>query len=70
LVGIGPEVFFNDRWNCIDAIMIIMNVIFFFVKTGNKFDDFIRLFRFFRLIGFVKTILCSRYLTRQKIEIV
>lgn len=38
LVGVGPEVYFNDRWNCIDTVMILLNVVFFFVKTGTKFD--------------------------------
>lgn len=70
LIGAGPEVFFSDRWNCIDAIMIILNVIFYFVTTDTKFDEFIKIFRFFRIIGVIKIILCSRYITRKRIEII
>lgn len=69
IVGIGPEKYFNERWNNIDAIMITLSVVFYFVNTGTKFDNFIKMFRFFRIIGLIRNILCSRYITKKRIEI-
>jgi hypothetical protein len=69
IVGLGPEKFFNERWNNIDAVMIVLNVVFSFASTGTKLDNFIKMFRFFRIIGLIRNILCSRYVTRKRIEI-
>lgn len=61
IIGIGPTKFFAERWNTIDAIMIVTNVVFFFIRTQAKAFNIIKMFRFFRLAGFIRILLLSPY---------
>lgn len=57
IVGIGPDKFFSKRWNCLDALMITVSVVFFFIKSDAKAVNFVKMFRFFRLAGFIRIVL-------------
>lgn len=61
VIGIGPEKFFAERWNCIDALMILTNIIFFFLRLEAKGANIVKIFRFFRLAGFIRIILQTSY---------
>ena len=70
IVGIGPEKYFPDRWNLIDTCMIMLNIIFLFVKIQSGLDNLVRLFRFFRIGGVFKLIIYSSTVVKMKIEII
>lgn len=61
VVGIGPSKFFAVRWNTLDAMMIVTNVVFFFIRAEGKGFNIIKMFRFFRLAGFIRILLLSPY---------
>jgi len=61
IVGISPTKFFAERWNIIDTIMVGISAIFAFIPTNRAAFNLIKLFRFFRLAGFIRIALLSSY---------
>lgn len=59
LVAIGPETYFAYRWNNIDAFLIVLNVIFFFVTTHTNIDNLFKINRVFRVAFFFRTFMLS-----------
>ena len=60
IVAVGPETYFAYRWNNIDAFLIILNVIFFFVDTSNEnINNLFIVFRIFRVAFLFRTLMLS-----------
>jgi hypothetical protein len=62
VIGFGPEKFFADRWNNIDTILIILNIVFFFVSTTAKMTSIIKMNRMVRIAGLIKTAAYSPFM--------
>lgn len=60
VIGIGPENFFADRWNNLDAFLVIFSVIFFFFQ-GNA-GSIARMGRIFRLARLLRIIAHTNFL--------
>jgi voltage-gated sodium channel len=61
VVGVGPENFFADRWNNVDAFLIVVNVVFLFVSTGTRIDNLFKINRIFRIAGPIRAFLHSKW---------
>ena len=57
IVGISPTKFFAERWNILDTLMVGLSAIFAFIPTTSNAFNLIKLFRFFRLAGFIRIVL-------------
>ena len=57
VLAVGPENFFSDRWNGVEAFLVLLNVVFFFVSVGNNIDNLFRLNRIWRVAGVVRAVL-------------
>lgn len=55
--------YFADRWNILDAFLIVINVIFFFITIGNNVDNLFKINRVFRVAGVIKLFLQSKYVS-------
>jgi voltage-gated sodium channel len=54
VVGIGPENFFTDRWNNLDAFLVATSVLFFFLNNNaGSIAKMGRIFRLARLLRIV-----------------
>ncbi len=69
IIAYGPEVFFLDRWNIVDTVLVIFGVVFFFVPNSNNADGIIRMSRIFRLATLLRLISRSRFLKGVQFEI-
>ncbi len=52
VVALGPEAYFAYRWNNLDAFLILLNVLFFFISTNSNIDNLFVICRMFR-VGFL-----------------
>lgn len=60
IIGIGPESFFSDRWNDLDAFLVVSSVIFFFLN--NDAGSIARMGRIFRLARLLKIIAHAKFM--------
>ena len=70
IIGIGPEAYFSDRLNNIDAFLIILNIVFFFVKLNNNIDNIFIINRFLRIMVVIRAIFQTSFVQNSKIEII
>jgi uncharacterized membrane protein len=68
IIAIGPENFFLDRWNNVDAILIVTGLVFFFFANTNA-NGIIKLIRIFRLTSLLRLISHSNFLKGINFEI-
>ncbi len=53
-----------------DAFLVCVNVVFFFVTIGNNIDNLFKINRVFRVAGVIKLIMQSKYVSSKKIGII
>lgn len=65
-IGLGPKVYFQDKLNAFDTIVVILSVIELFVLSGENsaISAFrsVRLFRIFRVFRFTKVFKTVKYM--------
>lgn len=70
VIGYGPESFFADRWNNLDAFLVIISVVFFFILDANNASGSIaRMGRIFRLARLLRIISHSNFLEGVKLRV-
>lgn len=62
LIGLGFTEYFRDKMNFIDSIVVIINIVEFFVISGTSLSAF-RVIRVFRIIRVIKIARIFRYLS-------
>ena len=66
----GPETYFAYRWNNIDAFLIMLNVIFFFVSTSQNIDNLFIISRAFRVAFLFRTLILSETVRQYENEFI
>lgn len=61
IVAIGPENFFNDRWNNVDSFLVMFGITFFFIPDSTGADSVVRMSRIFRIATLARLISHSNF---------
>lgn len=69
IVAYGPEVFFMDRWNNVDTLLVVVGIGYFFVPDNSNADGIVRMSRIFRLASLLRLISHSNFLRGIKFEV-
>jgi hypothetical protein len=64
IIGIGPEHFFASRWNNLDAFLVAIGVVFFFLPVSSNASSIARIGRIFRVASLLRLMSHSNSLQR------
>jgi len=67
IVAIGPENFFQDRWNNVDTMLVMVGTVFYFLSQNSNANPITAMSRIFRIATLLRLISHSNYMKNVKL---